>query len=97
MRLVYLPAADDDLLEIYLSIGVHNEDAAARLIDRIQTALLRLIDFPESAQSREDLGTGIRTMPISGYLAAHRVIGDEVQIVRVLHGARDLPALFTEE
>lgn len=96
MRLVYLPAADDDLLDIYLTIGLHNEPAAAPLVDRIRTALLRLVDYPESAPAREDLGVGVRALGVVGYLAPYRLIGDEVPILRVLHSARDLSA-FTAD
>jgi toxin ParE1/3/4 len=40
---------------------------------------------------------GIRVWPISGfknYLVFYRALTDEIEVIRVLHGARDLNALF---
>lgn len=56
MRIVYLPSADEDLLDIYCAIGIQNEPAAHRLIDRIHAALMRLKDFPLSAHCERTWG-----------------------------------------
>jgi toxin ParE1/3/4 len=90
MRVVYLPQADRDLLEIFLAIAAENEPAAHRLIERLRAAIKRLRDFPFSAPERDDIGQGVRGLSMHGYVILHRVT-DEVQIVRILHAARDLP------
>ena len=94
MRIVYLPQADTDLLEIFLSIATENEPAAHRLIDRLRTAVLRLRDHPRSAPAREDIGADVRGLSVAGYVVLYRV-SDDVQIVRIVHAARDLPNLDT--
>ena len=90
MRVVYLPQADRDLLEIFLAIAADNEPAAHRLIERLRTAIVRLRDFPFSAPERDDIGKGVRGLSVSGYVVLHRV-AEDVQIVRIIHAARDLP------
>jgi toxin ParE1/3/4 len=54
---------------------------------------LALADFPERGTRRDDLRTGLRTI---GYrrriLLAFTVTEDEVVILRVLYGGRDLAA-----
>lgn len=90
MRVVYLPQADLDLLEIFLAVAADNEPAAHRLVARLRTAILRLRDFPLSAPERDDIGEGVRGLSVAGYVILHRV-ADEVQIVRIVHAARDLP------
>lgn len=97
MRLAYLPAADADLIEIYITIALDDEAAADRLLDRIRAALLRLGDFPESGRARGEIAAGLRSVPIGRYVALYRIIGSEVQVVRVLHSARDFGALFADE
>jgi len=92
MRVVYLPQADRDLLEIFLAVAADNEPAAHRLIDRLRTAILRLRDFPLSAPQRDDIDDGVRGLSVAGYVVLHRV-ADEVQIVRIVHAARDLPTI----
>jgi toxin ParE1/3/4 len=50
-----------------------------------------LRQFPESARPRPDFGTNIRTIPIGRYIVILRVELPKVTIVRIVHGARDLP------
>jgi len=73
MRIVYLPQADADLLEIFLTIAADNEPAAHRLIDRVRTAVLRLRDHPRSAAELEDVAGGVRGLSVAGYIVLYRV------------------------
>ena len=91
MRLVYLPSADEDALEIFVTIALDNEAAAHRFVDRLKGALGRLADFPESAPARDDIAPGMRGLSFAGYIALYRIVEGEVQIVRIVHGMRDLP------
>ncbi len=44
--------------------------------------------------AREDLAPGFCMAPIGHYVVFFRVLGEMVRVERVLHGARDLPAIF---
>jgi len=68
-RLVILPAARADLIEIGDFIALDNPERAASFVTEIETRLNDVAARPGSFPAR-----------------------DEVRIVRVLHGARDLPA-----
>lgn len=92
----FLPDAEADLLDIYFTIGQHNEPAAARQIDRIRMAVRRLGDFPYSAAERPEIAPGARGLVVGQYVALHRIRDDEVQIVRVMHMAQDA-AKFTPD
>ena len=94
MRIRYRRRAEADLLNIYETIAIHDPRAADRLIDRIRTSVMRLRQYPESAQVREALGGTIRTIPVSSYVVYYRVDRDRVHIIRVLHSARNAGALF---
>ena len=91
MRLVYLPSADDDILDIFVTIALDDELAAHRFVDNLRKLIMRLADFPESAPARDDIALGMRGLIFGRYLALYRINGDSVEIVRVLHGMRDLP------
>lgn len=86
----YLPKASEDLDEIYMLIAQEDPDAADRMIDRIRNALKRLADYPLSGTERNELSPGLRSVPIGKYIAFHRFEKGEIQVVRILHGARDL-------
>ena len=86
--------AETDLDEIWLWIAEDNIKAAEDTIERIEAAENRLGQFPELGQARPDLSEGVRHWPVGSYLILYRIEADHVLIVRVIHGARDLPALF---
>ena len=88
--------ADADLDEIWLHIAKDNVAAADRVIDRIEAAENRLAEFPQIGQARPEIRAGLRHWPVGGYLMFYRVAEEELTVVRVVHGARDLPELFGE-
>jgi toxin ParE1/3/4 len=51
---------------------------------------LLLSAHPLSGRARDELARGLRSVPYSRYVIFYRPIKDGVEIVRVLHGARDL-------
>ncbi|HEY2707035.1 MAG TPA: type II toxin-antitoxin system RelE/ParE family toxin [Caulobacteraceae bacterium] len=86
--------AEADLEEIWMHIASDNPDAADRVLERLVTAEDRLGDFPELGQARPDLAENMRYWPMPPYLIFYQVGDDHVLIVRVVHGARDLPRLI---
>lgn len=97
MRLVWLDDARDDLIAIRRHIAKDNPTAARRVGSRIQAAARRLIAMPDSG--RPGRWSGTRELVIAGtpYIAPYRVRGDVVDILRVLHGARQWPETPPEE
>jgi toxin ParE1/3/4 len=45
---------------------------------------------PHSGRARDDIGPDLRSVIIGNFIALYRVESDDVIIVRVLHGSRDL-------
>jgi toxin ParE1/3/4 len=94
VRLRRLPAAEADIDEIWFRIALRDEAAAYRMIDRLSDAHNRLAAFPEIGQARPDVRSDLRHWPVRPYLILYRADPNEVTIVRVVHGARNLRALF---
>ena len=92
----YLPSAIADLDSIYYQIGQEDVDAADRMINRIYGSAHRLVDFPKSAPVRPDIGKGVRSLVVGRYLLLYRVEADRVDVVRVVHGSRDVAALLDD-
>ena len=98
-----LPAADTDIDEAALYIAQDSLENALRLYDAIDTTyrLIRAhpkrwplykIDHPRLQ--------GIRRRAVSGfrhYLVFCRVNDQVVEVIRVLHWARDIPAILYNE
>lgn len=88
MRLRFLPAAIADLVAIRAHVAEHRPDSAGPLVDRLIERVRLLPDRPEAGARLPPLGPGIRRLTEAPYLILYRVAGEEVQIVRILHGAR---------
>ena len=95
-RLVYLPAAVADLKAITLFIADDNPDRAISFVDELQSIAAEAAQRPASFPARDDLAPGLRAARHGRYLIFFQEIADEIQIVRVLHGARDLQRLFAD-
>ncbi len=53
-----------------------------------------MADFPNMGVSREELKTALRSQPVGNYLIFYFPLEDGVDIIRVLHGSRDMARLF---
>jgi toxin ParE1/3/4 len=84
--------ASRDLEEIVHYIGARNPGAATRLTDRLETECWRLAREPGIGQLRPDLAPGLRFCPVGNYLIFYRESAEGIQVIRVLHGARDYGA-----
>lgn len=96
-RLRHTARARADLLNIWLSIATESPAAADRVFDRIEERTQMLMRWPEAGTVCPALHPEARMLVQRPYLILYRVMPDGVQIVRVLHGARDINrALFAE-
>jgi toxin ParE1/3/4 len=86
------PAAEADLDSIATYIGERNPPAALRLLEKFTRRWELLATQPHSGRTRDDIGPNLRSVIIGNFVAVYRVRSDDVVIVRVLHGSRDLDA-----
>lgn len=83
-----------DLVEIAFRIAGENPAAAARWLDLIDEKCQLLARMPELGRKRPDLAPELRGLPVDNYIIFYRPMNDGIQVIRVLHGARDLPQHF---
>lgn len=43
---------------------------------------------------RDELAPGVQSFPFGRYIVFYRVVSDAIEVVRVLHGARDIETIF---
>jgi toxin ParE1/3/4 len=91
------PLAEADLDDIWYYIATQSNatEAADRLIDSLTRRFLLLANHPYIGRARdEDFGVGTRSFAVGNYVMVYRVEGENVLIVRVAPGRRDIEALF---
>lgn len=96
MRIRRSPQAVRDLDDIWFTIALDDPAAATRTVERIAAATARLEAYPLSAPERPDIGPEVRSVTVGRYLVLYRVTGDCVELVRVVHGAREIGGLLDE-
>jgi len=86
--------ARQDLIDIWRYIAADNPGAADKLLDTLDDKIDLLVDHPLLGPARPDIAPDLRYLISENYLILYRVLRESVEIVRVLHGARNLKALF---
>jgi toxin ParE1/3/4 len=81
--------ADRDAIFDYLEAD--SPQAAITVDERIREQVEGLGQFPESGRTGRVDGTRELVIQRTPYIAAYRITGDTVRILRVLHGARQWP------
>lgn len=93
-RLRFTNAAIDDLEHIALFIATDNPTAAINLVDAVQEKAGLIATQPQAGRPRPELGENVRSIHVKSYLLIYRPIDDGVELLRILHGARNLDSLF---
>lgn len=86
--------AEEDLLEIWSYIADDSVDAADRLLEQVGAVCQRLAGNPGAGRLREELAPAVRSAPVGNYVVFYKSVEEGIVVVRVLHGARDIPNLF---
>jgi toxin ParE1/3/4 len=93
-KVVFSPAASDDLEELFIYLGPEIGLKAAReYVRKIQAYCFGFSTFPQRGTLRDDLWPNLRFV---GYrrkaTIAFQVRGDVVRIVRIYHKGQDIDA-----
>ncbi|MEY4809515.1 type II toxin-antitoxin system RelE/ParE family toxin [Vulcanococcus limneticus] len=94
--IVLQPRAKADLSDIWQFMAEDSDDQADAFIDLIDQKFQLLAQQSGLGRRREELAEGLRSFPVGRYVIFYLLIPGGVQIVRVLHGARDIEAAFTK-
>ncbi len=79
-----------DLFSIWFYIAEDNPTAADKLLEDIDEKCKLLAKNPKIGKSRPDIAPSMRYFPIKNYLVLYQEQSCGIEIVRVIHGARDM-------
>jgi len=85
-----------DAIWLYVARESGSVDIATRVVDNIAERFWLLAKYPYIGRARdEDLRPGLRSLTAGDYVILHRIEENElVLILHVVHGHRDMVALF---
>ena len=93
------PQAEAELDDIWYYVAKESGsiEIADRLIDSITERFYLLACHPHIGRHRdEDLRPGLRSFPVGEYVIIYRIEDADTLILRVVHGRRNITALFVD-
>ena len=94
---VFLRAKADILVAArYIAEQSQSRATAKRWIDAINEKVKLLARHPYAGEIRSDLGRDVRAFPVGNYIIFYRPPEQGIDILRVLHGSRDIPEVFRQ-
>ena len=94
-RYVITDAAKQDIRAIISYLRKRSPQAAARARQELSSAFQKLAEFPHIGHFRTDVPwDDLRFWSVYSYLVVYRPAAKPIQIIRVIHGAQDVPRFF---
>jgi toxin ParE1/3/4 len=93
---VVRPRAFVDLADVWAYIAENSVSHADRFAALIDSQFRALSRRPHMGRSRPELATDLRSFPVGRYVIFYLLLPKGVEIVRVLHGARDIESILQE-
>ena len=93
-RITRRPQAEADILEIWDYIAEDSIVEADRWVDRLDAKLSLWATQPMMGHARDELALGIRSLSFGRYVVFFEPLADGIDVVRVLHGSRDIDITF---
>ena len=95
--IIKLPLVIEDVADIWEYIAEDSEARADAFIDSIDRKFHELSDSPHIGRSRPELLPGLSSFPFGRYIIFYLIIPWGIEIVRVLHSARDIDPQFNPQ
>jgi toxin ParE1/3/4 len=98
MRLVFSPRARADLYDIWLWIAEQSgPDRADAVYDSLVQRCNLLAERPLAGRAAPEFGEDLRCFTFRPYIVVYRPRGKAVEVIRIVHGARDRATLMPPE
>ena len=94
MKIRWVRLALDDLRKIDTFISKDNPAAAKKVLTLIWETTRLLKEQPQIGRPGRVAGTRELVISNTPFIVPYRVISDEIQILRIIHGARNWPENF---
>lgn len=87
--------AEQDLENLWVYLGERDDIAADRQVAKLLDRFPMLAQFPNMGISRDRLLEGLRSFPVKPYVVFYVLIPGGVEILRIIHQARDFEDQFS--
>jgi toxin ParE1/3/4 len=96
VRITRRPLAAADILDIWGHIAEDSIEQADQWFDKLDEKFGLIATQPLMGRARDELAAELRSFPFGRYVTFYAPIEDGIDVVRVIHSARDIDAVFGE-
>ena len=97
IQIRFSESAKQDLRDIWRGLAEYSGLAFAdSTLANIESKFRLLAQFPSSGIMRDELLVGLRSYPAGDFVIFYRILETTVEVVRILHGRRDIDVIFGE-
>lgn len=82
--------AELDDIWLYIAVESSSLEIADRVVETITDTFLQLSKHSNLGRRRDDIRKGLRSINAGNYVVIYRVEGNDVRILHVVHGRRDI-------
>ena len=86
--------ASRDLSEISDYFLAQNVDAGDRFVEAFGKKYQHLAQYPYLGRSYSQFSLNLHGVPLMGYIIFYQIVGDSIEILRVISGYRNLQEVF---
>jgi toxin ParE1/3/4 len=90
------PSAIKDLKDISDYFLEHNVEAGEKLIQEFTKKCRNLAAFPAMGKTYSHIQPNLRGIVLQNYIILYRLIGEGIEITRIVNARQDLEKLFDE-
>jgi len=95
-RILRRPLVESDLEEIWWYVAQDDPAGADRLLAKLEARFSLLAETPGMGSKRDEILPSLRSSPVGNYLIFYYPLTDGIEILRVLHGARNVTPIIQE-
>ena len=89
------PLAEDDLYKIIsTTINSWGNEQAKEYAQNIDTALIKLAQYPDFGRERNEVYNGAKSFPVEKHIVFYQVSDNGIDVARILHQRMDLSKHF---
>jgi toxin ParE1/3/4 len=93
-RIALTPRAQQDLEDLFDYMDARQAHGSDLFAEKFDEACRLFLAHPSMGATAEELAPSLRQFRVWNYVVFYRPSADGLEIVRIIHGARDIPSLF---
>ncbi|MBF0356551.1 MAG: type II toxin-antitoxin system RelE/ParE family toxin [Alphaproteobacteria bacterium] len=96
-RYQFAPSARQDISDVVAHIRLENPFAAKQWFSVLREKCQMLAGSPRVGRVRDELMPNVHVFPFGNYLIFYDIVPGGILVVHVVHAARDVPRVFSQE